>query len=472
MDRAEWREVLRGPVRDELIDVHASALVRNMEKRFPTAAFAGRLERDTAAFESERGAILKLLDTHPDLDLARTNIDRLETKVAPGVRDTLKSIQRVFKVAPTFDQTTALLNRGVNSAGAIHAMGETRFVREFAEHSPFTIEEAEVAYRKATDIHIASGLLAGEIQSASGAGRLSILRNGEPAQKLAKLKAVAEDFPNMESLFQLDDYCACEECRSVHSAAAYVADTLQFLKNREVVDTTVSPAVSLQIAKDVLFARRPDLGDTDLNCANTNTPIPYIDVVCELLEEAVSPDPGFVFTGVLASGAAPAALLTALQANGLPFTDQAVVYDADVAGSRIVRDTKAVCKLTPSGGGTWTVRQLRQTHGTPEERAASPEYLNAGGVRAPRWYRVRLPAAVRPLPPGNTLGYFQRVRHLPCRTDARAPDARRHRGRRDRGRSDRAQRRGACADRHGQRRVAEYLLEHGRDARRQRHHDR
>src|SRR5206468_4059441 len=44
MDRAEWCEVLSGQTREELIDVHASALVRTMEKRFPTAAFAGRLE--------------------------------------------------------------------------------------------------------------------------------------------------------------------------------------------------------------------------------------------------------------------------------------------------------------------------------------------------------------------------------------------------------------------------------------------
>jgi hypothetical protein len=407
MDRAEWSAALRGPIREELIDLHALALVRTMEKRFPTAAFAGRLERDATAFEAERTEILKLLETHPELDLARTNIDRVAGELNSAARETLKSIQRVFKVAPTFDQTTALLQRGVRSAGAIHAMGETRFVRDFAEHSPFTLEEAHVAYQKATDIHIASGLLAGDIQAASGAGRLSILLNGEPAEKLAKLEAVAEDFPNMESLFQLDDYCACEECRSVHSAAAYVADTLQFLKNRQVVDTTVSPAVSVQIAKDVLFARRPDLGDTDLNCDNTNTPIPYIDVVCELLEEAVSPDPDFVFNGSLPSGIVSPALLAALQAKGLPFSDQAVVYDPDLAGDRIVRDTKVVCKLTPSGGGNWIVRLLRQTHGTAAERAASPEYLSEAAyvTLAGTEFAFRLPFD---LFHQETRAYFQR----------------------------------------------------------------
>ena len=290
--------------------------------------------------------------------------------------ETLKSIQRVFKVAPRYQQTAALLERGIHSAAAIHAMGETRFVREFAKDDLFTPEEGRAAFHKASDIHTASALLGGELQAATGAVKVSALMKGEPADKMAKLEAVTQDFPNMKTLFQLDDYCACEECRSVHSAAAYVADTLQFLKNRQVVDTTVSPAVSVEIAKDVLFERRPDLGDTDLNCDNTNTPVPYIDVVCELLEEAVAPDPGFVFNGLLASGTITPALVAALQAQGFPFTAQAVIFEADLAGNRVVRDKEVVCKLTPAGGGNWVIRRLRQTHGTPAERAAAPEYLN------------------------------------------------------------------------------------------------
>ena len=35
--------------------------------------------------------------------------------------------------------------------------------------------------------------------------------------------------------------------------------------------------------KDVLFARRPDLGYLELNCENALTTLPYVDVVCEVL---------------------------------------------------------------------------------------------------------------------------------------------------------------------------------------------
>src|SRR5262249_10284590 len=37
-----------------------------------------------------------------------------------------------------------------------------------------------------------------------------------------------------------------------------------------------------------LFERRPDIGNIKLNCPNTETAMPYIDLTCEVLEAAVS----------------------------------------------------------------------------------------------------------------------------------------------------------------------------------------
>jgi hypothetical protein len=141
-----------------------------------------------------------------------------------------------------------------------------------------------------------------------------------------------------------------------------VVDVLQWLRNREVVDTTSSPGPPMT-AKDVLFTRRPDLGETDLSCPNTNTEIPYIDLVCELLEQAVSPDPGVTFSGPLTTGPdaqhqdISSQLLIALQNMNLPFTSEAMVSEpytmttptGTVLTERIVRDTNVVCKLTQTG---------------------------------------------------------------------------------------------------------------------------
>lgn len=364
------------PLREELLEIHAENLARALERRFPTSAFIGHLERDSSAFGRQRRELLALAD-EPDFDLAKVNLTvafkSRARPLEPETMATLKATQRVFRIAPTFRHCKALMSAGVNSAASIHAMGEARFMRQFSETGVFSREEAQLAFQKATNLHIASGLLAGELQALSGAQNIAALAGPLPPQKL---DAVTADFPNMKSLFQLADYCICEECRTVHSAAAYLVDVLQFLKNRLVVDTTVSTPVSTKIAKDVLFARRPDLGDLDLSCDNTNIPLPYIDVVCELLEDAVAPNPGASFNGAVSTGAVSPALLATLQGLGFPFTEHAVVSDADLAGNRVVRDERVVCKLSPDGSGGWLIRQLRQTYGTAEELAAAPYYRN------------------------------------------------------------------------------------------------
>ena len=103
--------------------------------------------------------------------------------------------------------------------------------------------------------------------------------------------------------------------------------------------------------------------------------------------------PGFAFSGCSRAASIPPALLAALQAQGLPFTAQAVIFDADLSGNRMVRDKKVVCKLTPGGGGNWVIRRLRQTHGTPAERAAGSRIPERSGLYNPRHseFAFRLP---------------------------------------------------------------------------------
>lgn len=44
------------------------------------------------------------------------------------------------------------------------------------------------------------------------------------------------------------------------------------------------PKVARLSPVDVLFQRRPDLGHIQLTCENTNTLIPYVDLVAEVLK--------------------------------------------------------------------------------------------------------------------------------------------------------------------------------------------
>jgi hypothetical protein len=388
LNKADWQNLLTKsaqqitaggkPLDPSLAGLHASALVRKMEARYPTAAFAAQLGRDEKNPLPQRVAVASFLDANPNFNLAATPVERYLKAAAPGslpqadtqaLKDNLKTVQRVFKLAPVYSQTQALLNDGIQSAQQVVQMGETQFVKKYSASAAFTKKQAQAAYQKAADVHTAAMLLAAELKSYGDAAPIAAIGSPAAADVMA---AYAEDFPNLKSLFQLTDVCECDECRTVHSAAAYLVDVLQFLKNRKVMDKTVSPAVE-RTAREVLLARRPDVADLDLNCENTNTSLPYIDVVCELLEDLVAPDPGIPYSGPLAAGLPAPALMTAV--STLPFTDKAFVAGPDGAGNYILRDQKVVCKLTPNGAD-WTIHVLHQTHLSAEELGAAPEYLN------------------------------------------------------------------------------------------------
>ena len=97
---------------------------------------------------------------------------------------------------------------------------------------------------------------------------------------------MANDAVDLEALFGPQTSCACEDCRSIHSPAAYFVDTLMFLgdANR---DALFGRSKLSDDARHAHMPRRPDLGEIQLSCANTETVLPYIDLVNEVLEYAV-----------------------------------------------------------------------------------------------------------------------------------------------------------------------------------------
>ena len=409
LNKSDWKDVLTKSadkidvggrtLNKKLINFHASSLARKMEKEFPGAAFSAQLEREKKSVLENQDAIKNFLKKNDDFDLQKSSIDLFlkEKKLTGGktdaMRDELKSVQRIFKLVPHYSKTNALLQKNIHSAQSIAAIGETRFVKEIAPEAGISRREAKEIFKKAERTNTAAMLIVGELQDTMRAMDISALHTDSLAMKL---KAVSKDFPNLKSLFQLTDVCACEHCRSVYSPAAYLVEILQFLDKRSVTDLTATPPFTANIAKDVLFKRRPDLGDIDLGCENANTPVPYIDLVCELLEEAVAPDAGVSHTGVLSDGADPLAgtisnsLLNKLTTAKIPVTAEAQIFETETTGGssatlpHYLRDKEAVCKIIHNGGNNYTVKRLRQTLSSAEELAAAPAYVNPAAYVALR----------------------------------------------------------------------------------------
>ncbi len=366
-------------INNKLIDLHARSLAKKTDLKFPTLAFAAKLKQEKKPKFETQDEIIGFFDKHDEFDLKKSNVDlffrkkKISRSKNQKLLKDLKNIQRVYKLTPDYDKTTALIENKVHSAQSIIGFGRSRFINEIAPKAGIALKEAEDIFARSEAVHTASMMIVGELQDTMRSAEISASKIDSLS---LKLKAVSEDFPNMKSLFKMTDLCACEQCRSVYSPAAYLVEVLQFLEKRSVVDLTTNPVTEGYLAKDVLFERRSDLGDLDLSCDNAMTPLPYIDLVCEILEDQIAPDAGIDYAGPITEGAIPANLLTLVNAKNIPFTNKAVIFEPDVNGDYILRDDKAVCKIINVAGNDWKVKRLRQTYASAAELAAAPEYIN------------------------------------------------------------------------------------------------
>jgi hypothetical protein len=363
-------------------ELYGKTLERQFRESFPTAAFAGGLGRalgSGGARGLRHGAALRdFLQQHDNFELLTTPIDDfLKTSVNPamrtlaqdeGFRTELKAAQRVFKLAPTFEATDTLIAGGLHSAQQIYRRGEGEFVQSYAGTAGFTADSARLAWNRAADTHAAVLTVVGELTGLDSGSLPAALRTSSTS---------VATFPNWNNLFQSGDLCACEDCRSVLGPAAYFADLLTFLKDRKAADPTVT-------VKDVLFKRRPDLGFIELNCENALTPLPYIDVVCEVLEAVVAGGAGDVLltgfnampTASVAAKSAVAAQLSSHHLNpGADFSLSQI--DPNDPNRWVVHGDEATFLLSRSATTDFSARILRNTKASAAELRAYPAYVDA-----------------------------------------------------------------------------------------------
>lgn len=284
-----------------VVDSFANFLERTFERAYPTAAFSARLTEDSRSPFRAPQQVAAFLDANPSFSLVRTNVDQYFKEKAATVpeaerenlRSSLATSQRLLKMGKRYAVAKALLNDGLSSAQQVYARGKSRFVKMYAKHPDVGAKQAERIYGIAEQTYSMALAIAMEMNVAyagispkavGGATAPAVpptpAAPGPGAPPPPPAAPVLSDHPNLATLFGSQDFCACTHCRSVLSAAAYFADMLLFLSHR---------MNGPKSTKDVLLERRPDLVQIELSCANTNTVLPYIDLVNELLEDVVAP---------------------------------------------------------------------------------------------------------------------------------------------------------------------------------------
>lgn len=259
---------------------------------FPTARVAEGL-RETPGWEASQA--VQFLDANPAFNIKTANIQATLVG-AEGVPDTeqerallvaeLSAVQRVARIAPAgSEQVVAhgLLTKGYTSALAV----SRKSLSSFRSHTSEILGGDDVARAVYQRARFQSG------RALNAYGLMHPIVAGPTFAALGTLAAVAApeaearaasatSQPTWASLFGSVDYCKCEHCRSIYSPAAYFVDLLAWLDGHE---------LDGQTAFEVLSDRRPDLQCIELTCENTNTVMPYTDLVCEILEAHVLNDP-------------------------------------------------------------------------------------------------------------------------------------------------------------------------------------
>ncbi len=170
-----------------------------------------------------------------------------------------------------------------------------------------------------------------------------------------------------KALFGPTSSCACEHCRSVFGPAAYLVDVLH-----DTLDDGL---------RENLFARRPDIEQLELSCANTETALPYVDLANEILENAIA-RPTFTLkadhTVDLDKATLTKLLRTEFDAAGFLLSAGATVVPH--SGNRwTIRDQGM--RYAISGTKAQSVLAMPQTFGSTEELEASPRHGNLPAYR-------------------------------------------------------------------------------------------
>ncbi len=303
VDPKDVPQNIAGATDDEKKRNFAVTLQHKLFALEPTAVLQRMVQENEVpiADTSLRTNVASFLGNQPDFNIRTTSVytalrqpdafkgiaeDQLE-----GVVEQLKTLQRVQGLSPVPEAVPVLMKANLTSAFSVAEMPESTFLNAYSD----TLGEqtARQVYTNAINSRVRNEQALMTMRDAMRGTGLAIIDGQQTMEeRVASLQQVADEqhVPlNLEALFGSMDYCECEECTSVYSPDAYFVDLLQYLRNNNLDPTNPNkdPKSIAGTPLEKLFRRRPDLGCLELTCQNTNTVLPYIDLVNEVMESFV-----------------------------------------------------------------------------------------------------------------------------------------------------------------------------------------
>lgn len=244
----------------------------------------GRRLETLARFEQQNSDVdvLGLDLTVDSSDIKALKFDGIQPDDQKRIVSNFKAYQRTYALTGEISRIETLLDAGYSSSVRV----ASDHIETFIANTGLDQDSARAMYAKAQET---AGATIGQFGSIldvvrGGFDRLAVSNVGAaPLDYLRKLDGFAD-------LFGAQEFCDCEHCRSVLSPAAYFVDLMKFIKDT-VTDTVFTGAKATDTLR--LKNRRPDLWILPLTCENTNTQIPTLDVINEILENYIAVKNGY-----------------------------------------------------------------------------------------------------------------------------------------------------------------------------------
>jgi hypothetical protein len=283
-DKIEIPDDMPGTDQASKRNAFAGQLRSITEELLPTAVLTRAFNADQ---EIESATLNRFMERNPEFEF-RTKTVRSYLKENPGAlgdiankeeaQKELEAVQRIFHLTPTrekYKSAKVLWQNQLHSAYAIKMRGLPELITLYDGDR----ETAERIYNRASMRHGQTKMMKMQLESMFHAPA-TVWTPG-----ISDLVKSFEFSADLEALFGDQGYCKCKHCDSFFSPSAYLTDLFLYLNKVKVNQSGATPDEDTALEK--LFKRRPDLGNIELSCENSHTPLPYIDLVNEVLEAEI-----------------------------------------------------------------------------------------------------------------------------------------------------------------------------------------
>lgn len=268
---------------------------------------SARLSRNLSGSSFPDASTLKsILDENREFNINEHSVSSFFSKtdtdpnyLEPESMLKMQRLQRSLKLSGdtnNLNATRLMVQNELTSSYAVTRKGKAGFTALMASAGIVPVEKAEKIYCRAEAMNSTISMLMAQYKRYESSGALMPYSLQNPAYEGDPLP----NLPDLESLFGSLDTCTCSECQSVYSPAAYLTDLLHWLGTSVICsngDTGFDALMTLSGNN-----RRKDIRYLKLNCKNTNTLVPYIDLVNEILSANLLIDvPGNTGADVIAA---------------------------------------------------------------------------------------------------------------------------------------------------------------------------